>query len=138
MLTGAIFLYLVQQAAPWAASTVPLLSDAGLELRPEAFLWVLSHCARVGAEAGRACAVLSLVRFSAFAQIRIIFLLFSVFFEQLCLTVRWYTNGTQAAHAGVLQHEGAAEVALYSALINVAAKQRRGANFPLGTVTCAS
>ena len=75
----------------WAASSVGLLSAAGLEMRVQPLLWVLSQCSKAGADAGRACVVLAL-----------------------------------AEQAGVPR-----DVHMYSALVNVAAKQRRGANFPL-------
>ena len=37
----------------WAASSVGLLSAAGLEMRVQPLLWVLSQCSKAGADAGR-------------------------------------------------------------------------------------
>eukprot|EP01043_Picozoa_sp_COSAG02_P025912 COSAG02_NODE_1475_length_12422_cov_20.622170_3_plen_502_part_00 len=78
-------------ALEWSSGVVGSLAAAGLEMRVQPLLWVLSHCAKAGSDAGRACVILSI------------------------------------AEAGGV----AADVHLYSALVNVAAKQRHGANFPL-------
>ncbi len=78
-------------AMEWSSSVVDVLAAAGLEMRVQPLLWVLSHCAKAGADAGRACVILSI------------------------------------AQAGGV----AVDVHLYSALVNVAAKQRHGSNFPL-------
>jgi hypothetical protein len=78
-------------ASEWSSAVVGVLAAAGLEMRVQPLLWVLSHCAKAGADAGRACVILSI------------------------------------AQAGGV----AADVHLYSALVNVAAKQRHGANFAL-------
>lgn len=78
-------------AEAWASGVVNDLGAAGLEMRIQPLIWVLTHCSKAGADAGRACVVLSL------------------------------------AQAGGV----AVDVHLYSALVNVAAKQHRGANFVL-------
>eukprot|EP01048_Picozoa_sp_COSAG05_P013539 COSAG05_NODE_1451_length_4851_cov_2.309343_1_plen_1464_part_00 len=104
------------EAELWAASAAELLADAGLELRPEALLWVLSHCARAGAEAGRACVVLSLAEHAGMMQ------------QQP--SPQEVAESSSSSSFSSLSSSGAV-VPLYSALINVAAKQRRGSNFPL-------
>lgn len=78
-------------AMEWSRAAVDVLAAAELEMRVQPLLWVLTHCAKAGADAGRACVILSI------------------------------------AQAGGV----AADVHLYSALVNVAAKQQHGANFAL-------
>jgi hypothetical protein len=77
-------------------------------------LWTLRQCANVGADANRACLLLAVAR--------------SV--QEIRTDESGHGGGRSRGGGGKDGKDGVA-VHLYSALVNVAAKQRGGANFAL-------